>query len=465
MRTLVWQAVWLVLWFANLGWAQSVEKVTEIEGISEYRLENGCRVLLFPDQSKPLVTVNMTVFVGSRHEGYGETGMAHLLEHLMFKGTPTNREIPKAMKDRGATNFNGSTWYDRTNYYETLPATDENLKWAISLEADRLVNSFISGDDLASEMTVVRSEFERGENDPRRILMQRIMANAYEWHNYGKMTIGNRADIERVPIERLKAFYHKYYRVDNIMVVVAGKFDPEKTIAMVEEYFGAIPRPATELPATYTQEPVQDGERVVYLRRTGDVPMVGVGYHIPAASDPDYPAVEVLSNVLGMRPSGRLYKQLVETKLAARTTTREIAAHDPGMLLCMAEVPADGDIDAAKEALLRTVESVGQTPVSDEETRRAVAELEKQRDDLLADTEALAVELSEWAGYGDWRLFFLHRDRLEKVTSSDVTARRAKLSPAEQPHRRLVYSHAESGSSSHPRAAGGCRSAGRLQRA
>ena len=171
------------------------EQIRSIEGITEYKLDNGMKVLLFPDVSRPTVTVNCTIFVGSRHEGYGEAGMAHLLEHMVFKGTPDHPDIPKALKERGAQ-FNGTTWLDRTNYYETLPASDENLEFAIRLEADRMVNSLIRGEDLASEMTVVRNEFERGENSPFRILMQRMMAASFEWHNYGKSTIGNRADIE-----------------------------------------------------------------------------------------------------------------------------------------------------------------------------------------------------------------------------------------------------------------------------
>src|SRR6185437_15710336 len=197
----------------------SAKKITSVEGITEYRLDNGVRILLFPDSSTPKVTVNCTIFVGSRHEGYGETGMAHLLEHMLFKGTPAHREIPRALRDRGA-DFNGTTSDDRTNYYETLNATDENLEFAIRLEADRLVNSFIRREDLASEMTVVRSEFEMGENSPSSILMQRMMAIAFEWHNYGKNTIGNRSDIERVPIERLQAFYKKYYQVDNTVLKI-----------------------------------------------------------------------------------------------------------------------------------------------------------------------------------------------------------------------------------------------------
>ena len=181
------------------------KKITSVEGINEYALENGLKVLLFQDRSQPKVTVNCTIFVGSRHEGYGEAGMAHLLEHMLFKGTELHPEIPKMLKDRGA-DFNGTTWLDRTNYFETLPATDENLEFAIRLEADRMVNSKIRGEDLQSEFSVVRSEFERGENNPIGVLQQRMSSTAFQWHNYGKSTIGNLSDIERVPNDALRAF-------------------------------------------------------------------------------------------------------------------------------------------------------------------------------------------------------------------------------------------------------------------
>src|SRR5688572_12972761 len=172
---------------------KGVERVTSVEGITEYRLANGLKVLLFPDPTKETITVNMTYLVGSSHENYGETGMAHLLEHLVFKGTPKHPEIPKELSAHGARP-NGTTWYDRTNYFESFTATDENLRWALDLEADRMVNSFIAKKDLDSEMTVVRNEFERGENSPRDVLFDRVMSTAYLWHNYGKATIGSRAD-------------------------------------------------------------------------------------------------------------------------------------------------------------------------------------------------------------------------------------------------------------------------------
>src|SRR5215471_11029088 len=202
-------------------------KKASMGGVTEYELTNGLRVLLFPDPANPKITINMTYLVGSRFEGYGETGMAHLLEHMNFIETTNGRQIKKEIVDHGA-NWNGSTDYDRTNYYETFNSSDDNLKWALSLEADRMVNMRIEKQLLDTEMTVVRNEFERGENSPTRILEERVMATAYLWHNYGKSVIGSRIDIEKVPIDRLAAFKTKYYQPDNAVLVVAGQIDPSK---------------------------------------------------------------------------------------------------------------------------------------------------------------------------------------------------------------------------------------------
>ena len=254
-----------------LNFAQAAEPnlVGSVEGLTEYQLENGLKVVIFPEPSKAKVTVNMTILVGSRHEGYGEAGMAHLLEHMLFKPTPRHPRPDQELQARGA-DYNGTTWVDRTNYYETLPATDDNLEWAIQWEADRLVNCPIKAEDLASEMTVVRNEFEMGENNAKGVLEQRMFSAAFEWHNYGKSTIGNRADIERVPVDRLREFYKKYYRPDNVVLFIGGRLDEAKTLAMVQKHFGELQRPAEPIRSTYTEEPAQDGERLVTLRRVGN---------------------------------------------------------------------------------------------------------------------------------------------------------------------------------------------------
>lgn len=425
-------AISLFLSAAALHGAETASpmSITSIEGIHEYRLANGLKVLLFPDDSKPTMTVNLTVFVGSRHEGYGEAGMAHLLEHMLFKGTPTHAKIPKELQSRGA-DYNGTTWVDRTNYYETLPASDENLEFAIKLEADRMVNSYVKGEDLISEMTVVRNEFERGENSPGYVLAQRMMATSFEWHNYGKSTIGNRADIERVPIENLQRFYRKYYQPDNAMLVIAGRFDEQKALAFTEQYFGVIPKPERILEATYTEEPAQDGERMVTLRRVGDVAVVGTVYHIPSGASPDFAAVDVLESILTQQPAGRLYKALVEQKKAADVSGAAFAWHDPGVMRIMAEVAAGNSPEAVLDTMLDTLDLVVDRGVTAEEVDRARQRLLKQRELSASDTAELAVELSEWAAQGDWRLYFLFRDRLEKVTVEDVNrVARAYLQPS-----------------------------------
>ena len=404
----------------------ALERITSVEGITEYRLSNGLRVLLFPDPSKEQITVNITYLVGSLHEGYGETGMAHLLEHLVFKGTPNHPDIPAELTERGASP-NGTTWYDRTNYFETFPATEDNLRWALDLEADRMVNSFIAKEDLDSEMSVVRNEWEMGENSPFSVLMDRILATAFLWHNYGKTTIGARADIENVPIDRLKDFYRKYYQPDNAVLVVAGNFEEDVALGLISELFGRIPKPdrsgANQLYPTYTAEPAQDGERTVTLRRVGDTQYIATSYHIPAGSDPQFAAVEVLSHVLNNQPAGRLYKKLVEPKLAASVGAFAFQLKQPGVLLAFAEVRKDGDLDATADALFSAFEEVkSEKPPTEEEVNRAKNEYLTGFELAFNNTRGIALQLSEWAAMGDWRLLFLHRDNLEKVTPADVQA-------------------------------------------
>ena len=405
--------------------AASAKRVTSVEGVTEYTLPNGLRVLLVPDQSKPTVTVNINYLVGSRHEGYGETGMAHLLEHLVFKGTPKHPNIPQELTEHGSRP-NGTTWYDRTNYYETMPATDVNLEWALDLEADRMVNSFIAKKDLESEFSVVRNEFESGENNPLRVTLERTLSTAFLWHNYGKSTIGARSDIESVPIERLQAFYRKYYQPDNAILVVAGKFEPEKTLRLIERKFGAIPKPVRSLERgnllypTYTAEPTQDGERVVTVERVGDAQMLMAAYHLPAGGHQDFAAADVLTRVLGANPTGRLYKALVEPKLAASTMAINFQLKEPGVLFAIAQVRQAQSLDSARMAMVKTLDEVAGTEITADEVERAKAEILKELQQTLNTSDRVGFALTEWAAMGDWRLMFLHRDRVEKVTPADV---------------------------------------------
>lgn len=398
---------------------QSPKLVTSVEGINEYELSNGLHILLMPDQSQTNIAVNIVYKVGSRHEGYGESGMAHLLEHMLFKQCKKFTDIKKAIADKGAY-ANGTTWYDRTNYYEILSASDENLRWALDMEADRMVNSKILPEELAKEFSVVRNEFEIGENSQANVLMERMLSTMYLWHNYGKSTIGSKEDIERVKAENLKNFYKKYYQPDNAVLIIAGKFDEKKALQYAQQFFGPIPKPTRKIQPTYTVEPVQDGERNVTLRRTGDIQYLGAGFHTPSVADKDYVANDAFMEILTNNPSGYLYKKMVETKLATSVGAFSFTLHDPGFTIIYSEVPKDKSIDSAKSVLLGSIDNVGSMEITEEDLDRAKNNRLKYIENTMNRTTDFAITLTEFIGAGDWRLWFLNRDRMEKLTLNEV---------------------------------------------
>ena len=417
-------ALALAFAWAPLGaWAQALPagmaRVTSVEGITEYRLANGLQLLLVPDDSKPTTTVNVTYRVGSRHENYGETGMAHLLEHMVFKGTPTTKNALAEFFKRGFRP-NGTTSYDRTNYFASFTANDENLRWYLGWQADVMVNCLIARSDLDSEMTVVRNEFESGENNPGRVLLDKVLASMYQWHNYGKTIIGARSDIENVDISRLQAFYRIYYQPDNATLIVSGKFDAAKVLAWVGESFGPLPRPQRKMQSTYTLDPPQDGERQVTLRRVGGTPLVYMSYHVSAGGDPDSAALNLLAYVLGDVPGGRLHKRLVEPRLAAQAWAFDWPRAEPGPFILGAAMAPGQDPERARAEMARVADDLATEPVTAEELERARTGLLNAWDKGFADPERIGVAISEAIALGDWRLYFLARDQLRKATLADV---------------------------------------------
>jgi len=344
------------------GLPAGVSQVRTVEGITEYRLANGLQVLLVPDDSKPTTTVNMTYHVGSREENYGETGMAHLLEHLLFKGSKKHPTVWAEFTKRGLA-ANGSTWFDRTNYFASFASNEDNLRWYLGWQADAMVNSFIP---------------------------------------------------------RLQAFYRTYYQPDNATLIVSGKFDPEKVLRWIAADFRAIPKPVRKLPKQYTLDPVQDGERSVTLRRVGGVPLIFVGYHVPPGPSPDFAAIDLLNLVMGDTPSGRLHKRLTEKQLAAATYAFAEGLAEPGFTLFGAQLAPGQDVDKARAAMLETLESVATEPITDEEFKRAQAKWLNDWDQAFTNPEKVGVSLSESVAQGDWRLFFLQRDQVKALTREDV---------------------------------------------
>ncbi len=396
-------------------------KIATVEGITEYRLANGLKVLLFPDQSKPTVTVNMTYLVGSRHENYGETGMAHLLEHLLFKGTPSFPAIDQEFNKRGMR-MNGSTTRDRTNYYELFQASDDNLKWAIDMEADRMVHSFVAKKDLDSEMTVVRNEYENGENSPFAVFIKRLESVAYDWHNYGKSTIGNRSDIENVKIENLQAFYRQYYQPDNAVLLIAGKFEETKVLGWVANAFNKIPKPTRTLPTLWTVESQQDGERSFYVRRKGDIQVVGVAYKVPSGRHADIQGAAFTNDILMATPNGRLYKALVPTGKAVQVAGVPLIGLDGSLHLFVAVVKKGEPLEPARDEIIKTVESFYENPPTKEEMERVRINSAKIADQVLNNHESIGVAMSEFIALGDWKLFFQGRDMTQATTAEQVAA-------------------------------------------
>ncbi len=406
------------------SWAQTlpagVVEVTKVEGITEYRLDsNGLRVLLAPDASKPTTTVNMTYLVGSRHENYGETGMAHLLEHMLFKGTPTTPNALGEFSKRGLQ-ANGSTSTDRTNYYASFAANPDTLAWYLGWQADAMINSTIRREDLDTEMTVVRNEMESGENNPFQMLWQKMLGVAFQWHNYGKTPIGARSDVENVDIAQLQAFYRAHYQPDNAVLIVAGKFDPQTALSDIAQSFGKIPKPARKLQPEYTAEVAQDGERSVTLRRVGGSPLVAAMYHVPPATHKDFAALDLASMIVADTPSGRLYKAMVPTKQAASVLGFTMDQFAPGIVMFGATLQPGMDQPKSLNTLTSTIESLSKEPFTQEELDRVRSQWLKGWDQMFSDAQQIGVGLSEAIAIGDWRMLFVSRDRIRAAMLADV---------------------------------------------
>ncbi|WP_333851462.1 M16 family metallopeptidase [Epilithonimonas sp.] len=420
-----------VVFYAGLNtpaFAQKAETpkfISNTEGIKEYSLSNGMKVLLLSDPSQSNAVVNIVYNVGSKHEGYGEKGMAHLLEHMLFKSTKKLGDIKKMLSDKGG-NANGTTWYDRTNYYEVFPSNDENLKWFLEMEADRMINATILQSDLDKEFSVVRNEFEIGENSPSGVLMERIVSAAYLWHNYGNSTIGSKEDVERVKAVTLRKFYEKYYQPDNATLIVAGKFDEKKALDYIAQYFSTIAKPARVLETPYTVEPAQDGERFVELKRAGDSKVIGALYHTAPYADKDYAALDALQEILTADPSGYLYKAMIDSHKAASVYAYQPLVRDASFMYFGLDIPADKDLKTTENDFRAELDKIATIKYTDQDVTRAKAKILKQVENVKNNTIGYAINLTEIVGAGNYKLGMIYRDTVEKLTAADIQRVAAK---------------------------------------
>ncbi|MFM7331495.1 MAG: M16 family metallopeptidase [Brachymonas sp.] len=408
--------------------------VRELGDVREYRLSNGLQVLLLKDTQRPAMSINITYRVGSRHEGLGEYGAAHLLEHMLFKpagpGTPPKYNDSKTSMQALGMRWNGTTSYDRTNYFANFVTDDgklpERLDFMMGWLAAMMTQARFTPEDLKSEMTVVRNEFERGDNEAGRILGDRMRSAAYTTHGYGHPVIGTRADIEYLPHERLMAFYKLHYRPDNATLIVAGDFNADDVKTRIAKEFGAIAKPAMPLPVTWSQEPPQEGEKQVMLRRLGDLGSAAVAYHGPAGPTREALAATLLATTLGQE-GGPLAKGLTMQKLAVTEWAYFRGQREPSQIWAGIGLPerTAGLDDAAFD--VKALSSAAALAKVVETYRPTQQELDTARASLLAgiratlrNSEAMARTLSESVATGDWRLIWMQRDLLPQITLDEV---------------------------------------------
>ena len=422
-------ALCLVLIASSWAAEAQLAAVRTIENISEYALPNGLQVLLVPDASKPVATVNITYRVGSRHEGAGQTGSAHLLEHMLFKASGKVEDAKRDMQALGMR-WNGTTWFDRTNYFAHFLSNDEQaaqrMDFMLGWLAGMMTEAKFTQADLNSEMTVVRNEFERAENEPGRVLSDRLRAMAFSYHGYRHSVLGARTDIENMPLEALYAFYRKHYRPDNATLVIAGRFDVDAVKLKIASAFGPIAKPAAPLPVTYTLDPVQDGERSVMLRRAGGFASTAVLYRMPAGGTRQGVAARLLAETLTQR-GGPLVRALVVPQLAVTEYAAYTSTREPGFLVAGIGLPEKALGASDDQYALQSVSSAAALAKVLETYQPTDAEVQTARQTLLAnwrallrDAEATGQALSEMVAMGDWRLIFGVRDALAAISPQEV---------------------------------------------
>jgi zinc protease len=403
--------------------------IKSLGGIDEYQLDsNGLDVLIYPDHSAPVVTFMVTYRVGSRNEVTGTTGATHLLEHLMFKGSTNYNDargnsVKQYLESIGG-DYNANTWLDRTAYF--AETGNEYLAGYMAIEADRMRNLLLREDDRRPEMTVVRNEFEIGENDPVQALDKEIFATAYEAHPYHHSTIGWRSDIEKVPIEKLRAFYDTFYWPDNATVSVIGDVKPEAALALVKKYYGVYTKAPNAIPQVYTEEPAQTGPRRVVVKRAGELGVVGISYKSPAARSEDMPALNVLGNILSSGKTSRFYRALTDKNLTTSVSADAGLFHDPSLFQIYAYLAPGSGHEQVEKILRDEVARLVKDGVTDAEVGTAVNKISANIAYARDGTAAVAAVLVEWIAAGDWTLYATYPDKIRKVTAADVKRVAAK---------------------------------------
>ena len=402
-----------------------IQPVRTLNGIEEYYIEsNGLRILLMPSEGMPVATVMVTYQVGSRNELTGTTGAAHILEHMMFKGTErfssNDQSDYSSQMERIGARSNATTWFDRTNYYATMPS--KHVPMAIELEADRMRNLLIRDNDLASELTVVRNEYERGENSPVRTLVKELFATAFVAHPYSHPTIGWESDIKSTSVEKLRKFYNTYYWPENAVLTVIGGFNKVETLQAIATHCSVIPKSPYKIPSIDTAEPEQLGPRRLTIERAGQVGVVMVGFKVPEGSHEDWASISLLEQVLGADKTGRLYRALEDKGKASATFTFGPQLHDPGLFIFGAFLTPDSSHKEVESILWKEIEALISAGVDETELQRAKSVIKASTVYGRDGSYAVADQINEAIAMGDWTGYMQHPKAIQEVSAKSIQA-------------------------------------------
>lgn len=395
--------------------------ISAVAGVREYMLDNGLKVLIIEDHKVPLATFQIWYRIGSREETSGKTGLSHLLEHMMFKGTPRygSKVFSKIIQRNGGVD-NAMTSRDYTMYFQTM--SSDRIGLSVELESDRMTNLILDEKEVLSERNVVKEERRmRYDNDPQNALFETLMANAFMAHPYRRPVIGWMQDISEIRRDDLYKHYKAYYSPNNAFIVIAGDVDPDEILKKIKTGFGGINK--TILPdRNITEEPEQSGEKRFYLKKEAEISSVIMGHHTPRFPHEDSFALDVLSSILSGGKSSRLYRSLVyDKKIALEAGADYDGMHiDPLLFFFWVNAAPEKDINEAEKSLLSEISTIKDTPPTEREVQKAKNQIEAS---FIFSQDSLyrqAMNIGRFEILGGWRLMEDYLDGIRKVTPADV---------------------------------------------
>lgn len=399
----------------------SFPAVPDAAEVKEYMLDNGLKVLIIEEHKAPVATFQVWYRAGSRDEPAGKSGLSHLLEHMMFKGTAKYGPsvLSKTVQKNGGTD-NAYTTKNYTVYFELF--SSDRIMLSVDLEADRMHNLTLDPKEVLSERDVVMEERRlRYEDDPQRSLFEDVAAAAFKVHPYQRPVIGWMSDLKSIGREDLYNYYKAYYAPNNAVIVAAGDISSEALMKEISAHFGNIPE-GPRIQRTANSEPEQKGEKRIVLKKEAELPYILMAYHVPSFPHEDSYALDVLNLLLAGGKSTRLYQSLVYDKKIALNASADYSGfnNDPYLFFLYATAAPGKDIADVESALMAEIKSLQAEMPSDREIRKAKNQIEAS---FVMGQDSVYLQAMKYGMFemlGDWRLIDTYLEGIRKVTPEDV---------------------------------------------